>query len=241
MTKMPALCLFVLSLPLFFLSAFPVQAVEKDLPNMERAEQIAGQEVKPIEGSSLRYVFLYEDDAQKEGIPFGLYLYDTNGAFGGVLEYEPDMGPMGQTPVLSPEWQTLAVDAGETEGRTWYFYSYPRLSRLKAKPLDYFVSASPKQLLWQGENTVYVHRQLTGDSKGRTCHYEGCGPISIIRYSLDDSSESTVLEGTPLCDYLLESIEGNILKVRKICLERLDDWKDYPLNKPGEIVEVRLQ
>lgn len=241
MTKMPALCLFILSLSLFFLSALSAQAAEEDLPNLERAEQLAGRKAQPVEGSSLLYVFLYEDEAQKAGIPFGLYLYGTNGAFEGILEYEPDMGPMGQAPILSPDGQILAVDAGEVESR-WYFYSYPRLSHLKTKPLDYVASgASSKMLLWQDENTIFVHSQLTGDSEGRICHYESCGPISIIRYSLDDSSESTVLEATPLCDYVLENIEGNTLKARKVCLERLEDWKDYPLNTPGEIVEVRLR
>lgn len=242
MKKLTVSCLVVLNLALFSLAALSALAAESELPGMEAIEQMAGRKVQKVDGAgSLYYVFMYEDDAQKNGVPYGLYLYGTNGAFNGIAYYDQSMGSMGRPPVLSPDSKILAVDAGETAGwRTWYFYSFPGLKRLEFKPLEYFVTAGPVSLLWHGENVVYIHEQLE-NTAGRTCHYEDCGPVSIARYSLVDGSLTTVLEGSPLCDYRLESIKEKTLKARKICLERLEDWKDFPVDAPGEIVQLQLQ
>ncbi|MDL2271511.1 hypothetical protein LJC23_00575 [Desulfovibrio sp. OttesenSCG-928-I05] len=193
--------------------------------------------VTPVENSDLRYGGAGEDAAAELGIPMGLYLFDASGRGVGYVETEEI--EFSYTAQLSPGGTVLALDSGTWLVRSWSFFSYPDLKPL-GEPISYYDSENRPSLLWNGDNVVYFS-SMSMDESERTCEYDPCGEVSVSRYDLAAGELSTVMEGTPLCDYTLAGLADGQLSIEKLCLPALEDWKTAPEGKPFDTVRVKAE
>ncbi len=193
---------------------------------------------QPIEDTGMRFLGVGADDAKKQGIAPGLYIFEGDGksvAFAATdaAEYCADVK-------FSPGKTVLAMDAGMSLVRDWFFFSYPAM-----KPLGdtaYYQTPDNPTLIWLGEEALLVST-MDVDTHNRSCGYDPCGPVSVNLYNLETRKSTKLLPGTDLCDYTLTGLDemaGGIVSAAELCLPSVKDWETYPGEKPTKNVTVKL-
>lgn len=192
---------------------------------------------QPVDDSDMRFLGVGEDDAKQQGIAPGLYIFKGDGkpvAFAATenAEYSGDVK-------ISPNGKILAMDAGMSLMRNWFFFSYPDM-----KPLGdtaYYQAEDKPTLVWAGEKGVLVST-IELDGHGRKGEYDPCGPVSVTYYDMGAHKATKLLTGTDLCDYTLTGLkdDGVTATADELCLPSVKDWNTFPENTPVKKVTAKL-
>lgn len=192
---------------------------------------------QPVDDSDIRFLGVGPDDAQKQGIAPGLYLFKGDGkpvAFAATDEAEfcADVK-------ISPNGKILAMDAGMSLVRNWFFFSYPDM-----KPMGetvYYQTPDNPTLIWVEEKGVLVST-MDVDGHGRKGEYDPCGPVSVTYYDFGASKGTKLLPGTDLCDYTLTGFKAGdrVATAAELCLPSVKDWNTFPEGKGVKEVTVKL-
>lgn len=192
---------------------------------------------QPIDGTDLRFFGIGEDDAKEQGIAPGLYIFKGEGkpaAFAAThdAEFCADVK-------LSPDGKILAMDAGTSLVRNWFFFSYPEMKALG--DTVYYETPDNPALIWTGGNGVLVST-MNDSEHGRACGYDPCGPVSVTYYNIETHKAAALLPGTDLCDYTLTGLmdDGLTATAVELCLPSAKDWETFPEDKPVKNVTVKL-
>ncbi|MDL2316720.1 hypothetical protein LJC59_06530, partial [Desulfovibrio sp. OttesenSCG-928-A18] len=176
-----------------------------------------------VQGASLRYAGIAEEDAAKAGVAAGLYLFDDRGKVAGFLPVaEADMVA---DVLISPGGKTLITDNGSSVLRGLQFFSYPELNALSEQYFSCISTESPDLFLWLGDDRIVctdVNPELT-----RKCPSENCQPLSVVLHNPSGAGSTVLFEGTMLCDFELLSVTDNKLTARKTCVGRPADWEEF--------------
>lgn len=192
---------------------------------------------QPIDDTDMRFLGVGPDDAKEQGIAPGLYIFKGDGkpvAFAATDEAEfcADVK-------LSPDGTILAMDAGMSLVRSWFFFSYPEM-----KPLGdtlYYQTPDNPTLIWVGEKGVLVST-MEMEEHNRKGEYDPCGPVSVTYYDIGAHKAAKLLPGTDLCDYTLTGLaeDGLAATAEELCLPSVKDWTSFPEGKPVKKVTVQL-
>ena len=99
----------------------------------------------------------------------------------------------------------------------------------------YFNEDDPA-LLWVDDRRV-LYTDLTADMwRERQCGYDPCSASSAALFDLHDSRKTTLMEGTPLCDYRVVSVSGEEFTARSLCRKEAIDW-----GRPGKPEEKMVK
>ena len=192
---------------------------------------------QPIEGTTLRFAGVGEDDGKKYGIAAGLYIFESQGPAAAFAPTE--FAEYCSEVRLSPAGDVLAMDSGTWLIRSWFFFSFPGM-----KPMGevvYYQSEGKPALVWTGTKGALVSSMQT-DDQGRTCEYDPCGPVSVDYYDFAAQRDTRLLSGTDTCDYTLTGIteDGLAATALELCLQSADAWKTLPENAPTKPVTATV-
>ena len=188
------------------------------------------------ENTDLEFVAVTEEAGKDLNIPGGIYIFSADGKNTGHIPFE--MAEIFGGAVMSPGGTVLAVDAGMSLVREWYFFSYPDL-KLLGDASEYYQYEGAVNLIWRGDKGVFL-TTIDTTNEERACGYDPCGPTSTVWRDLVTGETAVVFAGTALCDYMLPSLEGDILSVKEMCLSSVKDWEKYPEFFIFETVRVNV-
>jgi hypothetical protein len=180
----------------------------------------------PIEGKEMHYLGIGEDQAKPYGLAAGLYVFNADGS---LAAFTPnDAAEMCSDVRFSPNGKILAMDAGSSPARDWFFYSYPDMKPMGN--IGWIMVPDKPWLTWVGDRGVLVSYADLDDVLGRECGYDPCGPVSVNYFDFGSGKLSTLLKGTGLCDYSVSGLaeDGKTAQVDALCVKSLGDWKEYP-------------
>ena len=124
--------------PKIFLDPKADNQVTVERNGKERRVPKDGFGVQPVKNSKLRYTAFDEDEAKEYGLAAGVYIFDESGKLAAAAP--SDSASMSDEAVLSPGGTVLAVDAGGSLNRDWYFFSYPSMKPMGQDSVSYFAA-----------------------------------------------------------------------------------------------------
>ena len=192
---------------------------------------------QPVEGATMFFLGVGEDDGKENGVTAGLYIFDDKG---GLVAFAPtDAAELCDAVTFSPDGKILAMDSGGDLLRNWYFFSFPDMEPMGST--EYYQPEGTPGLLWNGNKGVLISGIET-EEHGRACGYDPCGPVSVEYYAFGDEKSTRLLSGTDLCDYALKDFkaEGGIVTARELCLRSPKAWEEFPENAPTKDVTATL-
>lgn len=179
-----------------------------------------------------------ENDGEEHGVAHGLYIFTE---LGKLVAFAPTPDAEFCAEVrLSPAWDAIAMDAGTSPERSWSFFSFPKMKALGRTA--YYRVEDKSSLIWTSDTGVLVSSIDSGETLGRTCDYDPCGPVSVAYFSLDSGESSTVKVGTALCDYRLAGFDADakLVNVDALCMRSVKEWHAYPVGAPVKRVTAPL-
>lgn len=178
-----------------------------------------GPDVLKVQGSDLVYVELNGKRAKAMGKKDGALLFFNKA---GACTAELPGGEGRNTTVVfaSPKGDILAVDDGTSVLRTWIFYTYPSMERLKGS-VDY-LTINTRDLTWAGNDAVIV--TTINDDGTRPRVRDTPGSRSVELYSIHSGEKTPLFTGTTLCDYTFQFFDGKTLRALKTCVKNAADW-----------------
>ncbi len=198
-----------------------------------------GPSYKPqkVSGSDMFFLGTNLEAKERFGLEQGLYLFDKTGK---MIAFAPSEAAEFCADVsFSPTGNILAMDSGATLVRSNFFFSYPSL-----KPMGeiVFYQLSEKPSFFWNNDTGILFSSMQVDNPGRACGYDPCGPVSVEYHSFKDSKTTSVMAGTPECDYTIAGFDAGkgVVSIDKLCLPSADAWKKFPENVPPQTITVPL-
>lgn len=193
--------------------------------------------VNEVQNSPLHFVAASPEDEGTPTVTSGIYFFNKDGKPAGMIP-TPD-AHVCMAASLSPDGTLLALDFGTSQIREWKLFSYPALKPLQGgKSIWYVDILETKPLIW-GQNNRMFYSVMDTESK-RVCDYDPCGPVSVHAFDPATGKETTVKEGTLLCDYFLQDVSGSQVTVGRRCLKKVEDWKPFPENVPIHTENIPL-
>lgn len=192
---------------------------------------------QPIDDTDMRFLGIGPDDAKKQDIAPGLYIFNGQGK--PVAFVDTDLAEFCADVKFSPDGKMLAMDAGMSLNRSWLFFSYPAMKPMGE--IGYYQAEPNPTIIWVGDKGVLVSIMAESDH-GRSCEYDPCGPVSVSYYDFKAEKSTKLLVGTDLCDYTLTGLEtdGITVTAASLCLPSSKEWKSYPGEKPTKAVTAKL-
>ena len=192
---------------------------------------------QPIDDTGMRFLGVGPDEAKELGMAPGLYIFKGEGK--PVAFAATDKAGFCADVTISPNGKILAMDAGTSLVRDWFFFSYPEM-----KPLGdtvYYLTPDTPAIIWAGETGALVST-MNVDGHGRSCGYDPCGPVSVSYYDIGTHKAVKLLPGTDLCDYTLTGLANGGLEAAaaELCLPSPKEWEIFPEGKPVKTVTVKL-
>ena len=188
-----------------------------------------------VQGAKMKLGAVPAEEGRALDLTPGLYLFGPKGAVMGRIDMEEPRAC--ESAFLSPDGKTLAVDSGIGSFRELTFYALPRLRQM-GSPIPYGVREGSKGPVWADKDTlVYVF--LDADTN-RTCQYDPCAVSSVRSYTVSTGTEHTLLQGTDLCDYGINTVKGANVEAFGVCKPSVRDWDQWPGNTDAKPVGARL-
>lgn len=193
---------------------------------------------QPIDGTTMRFLGIGEDDGKERGIAAGLYIFEEKGrpiAFAptNAAEFCADVK-------FSPDGKILAMDSGTYLIRSWFFFSFPDMKPVGE--VEYYQADGKPSLIWNGNKGALVS-SMRVEEHGRACGYDPCGPVSVDYYAFATQKIQRLLPGTDLCDYTLTGLkdDGVTVTAQALCLQSPKDWETFPEDDtPRKEVTARI-
>ncbi len=192
----------------------------------------------PIENSNMKFVAIGENDAKEYDLHMGVYIFsEKNGKL--VSTIYTELADFVGSVYFSPNGKIIGLDVGTSPVRGFHLYSFPSGKAMGETSFMAVLDENPG-FIWV-ENKGVLTSSLDFDNNERICNYDPCGPISVRYLDFNTQKTSDLLKGTSLCDYLLESLDGEVVNAKSICLQTINEWKTQnPFSAPKKGISVNL-